>query len=159
MDVDLAQVLSQAIAFLVFLWVLKRYAWIPLLEILEERRRKIQSEFDTIAQQKGELQNVADDYRKKLEGLDAEARHRMNEAVSQGRLLAKEIHDETQREAKEMIKRAKDEITKEIEEARHELRDEMVTISINAAQKILEENLNDARHKKLVENFLEKAKL
>lgn len=52
MEVEVGQVVSQIIAFLILLAVLKRFAWGPLLQLLEEREERIRSEFDTIAKHK-----------------------------------------------------------------------------------------------------------
>ena len=52
---DLQQVLSQAVSFLLLLWLLRRFAWTPLLTMLDQRRSRIEEEFRRIAQSKEEL--------------------------------------------------------------------------------------------------------
>ena len=58
MNFHIAQILTQIIGFLVALWILKRYAWKPLLGILDERRAKISGELDTIEQEKGRVEEL-----------------------------------------------------------------------------------------------------
>lgn len=52
LDLDLGQIIVQIIGFLAMLWILKRYGWKPLLDLLDARRQKIQSEFDSIEEKK-----------------------------------------------------------------------------------------------------------
>ena len=56
------QVLTQIIGFLIVLWVLKRFAWKPILALLEERRQKIKNEFDEAARRKGEANQLLASY-------------------------------------------------------------------------------------------------
>ena len=53
LQLDLQQVLSQAISFIVLLMILRRFAWRPLLAILDERRRHIETTLQDVAKKKG----------------------------------------------------------------------------------------------------------
>jgi F-type H+-transporting ATPase subunit b len=59
--------LTHAVGFVIAVWILKRYAWKPILNILEERRQKIQADFDEAAEDRrksGEIPRPAKKSRK-----------------------------------------------------------------------------------------------
>ena len=58
MDVSIQEILTQAFGFAVLLFILKRLAWKPILELLETRRNKIASGLDEIERAKQELANL-----------------------------------------------------------------------------------------------------
>lgn len=159
MSLDVSQVIIQIIAFLIMLWVLKKFGWKPLLSILHERQQKIQSEFDAIAAQKEDIQKLADNYQAKLGGIEAEARHQIQEAIMQGRKIALEIQSGAQANARDVIAKARTEMEKEVEKARNQLKNDVVKISVAIAEKIIKEKLNESEHKKLTTEFIEEAEL
>lgn len=159
MSVDFNQVIIQIIAFLIMLWVLKKFGWKPILNMLNERRQKIQSEFDSIAKQKEDIQKIADDYQEKLKNIDAESRDKIQEGIMQGRMIAMQIQEEAQAYAREITAKARAEMEKEIDKAKIQLNNEVVNISMAVAKKIIQETLDVSKHKKLIAEFIEEAEL
>lgn len=158
MNLDISQILIQIIAFLVMLWVLKKFGWKPLLSLLDERRQKIQSEFESIDAQKEDIKKLVDEYRGKLNEIDVEARHKIQEAVVQGQKIAAEIQEQAQTNAKVLISKARAEVDKQLIKVKGELKNEMVNMTIAVAEKILREKLDDSKDKKLITEFVEEAK-
>lgn len=155
MDIDISQILSQIVAFLVMLWVLTRFGWKPLITVLESRKEKIQSEFDQIAEERKEVEALKEEYNQKLKKIDSEARHKVQEAIMQGRKIADEIQDEAHVNAKAILFKAKSEADRELVNAKKQFRDDMVNIAISAAEKLLNEKLDDPTQKKLVSEFVD----
>ena len=159
LNLEASQIIIQIIAFLVMLWVMKRYGWKPLLEILEERRNKIQSEFDSIASQKEEVKQLTFQYEEKLKGIEADMRMKIQEAVAEAQKISIGIQEDAQVQAKEILQKAKSEVEVEIIEAKNQLKNDMVNLIINTTKKILEEELDESTQKKLISNFLDEAQL
>lgn len=159
MKIDISQVLLQMVAFLLMLWILKKFGWKPLLDLLKERREKIQSEFDSIAEQKMQVSLLTDEYREKLKGIDAEARRKIQEAVLEGQKIAVNIQQETQAHANEIIEKAKEEVNREVANARTQLKNDVVEIAVSVAEKILKEKIDSSKHTKLIAEFVEEAEL
>lgn len=156
---EVGQIITQIFAFLVMLWVLKRYGWQPLLSLLEERQQKIKSEFDQIAAEKGEVKKLEEEYREKLKGIEKEARHEIQDAVNQGRKIAMEIQQDAQSVAKALIDKAKLEAERELTIAKKKFKEEIVNTSVTIAEKILQEKLDEETHKKLIAEFVREADL
>jgi F-type H+-transporting ATPase subunit b len=155
MQIYIAQVVTQIIAFLAMVWVLKRYAWGPLLGLLDQRRNKILAEFDAIEEGKKGVQAQVDHYQQKLRDLEAASRSRIQEAVDQGRKIAQEIQDDAQKQAKALITKAQGELKQDIAKAKVQLKKELVDMTMSATQMLMKEQLNDPKHEKLVSDFVE----
>lgn len=151
-NIELGQILTQIVAFLIMLWILKRYAWKPLLNVMDERKKLIKSEFETIDQKKREADQLIDEYNRKLQGIDEEARHRIQEGVNAGRKLAQQIQEETQNQAKVLLNKAQGDMQREVQKAKEQLKSELVQMTISATTKILKGKLDvDTQQKVLSE--------
>ncbi|MDP1834934.1 MAG: F0F1 ATP synthase subunit B [Chlamydiales bacterium] len=158
MNLELGQILTQSIAFLIMFAILRRYAWGPLMRLMDERRETIQSGLDSIEEQKKEIQNLVDDYQSKVNAIESEANAKMADAVRKGQALAQEIQEAAHNDAKNIINKAQGEIVREVQKAKNQLKDEVVNMAIEVAQKVIHEELDDPKQKKLVSDFVEQAK-
>ena len=157
MNLEIQQILTQAIGFLVLLFILKKIAWKPLLSLLDERREKISSEFRNIEQTKSELSRLEQDYKARLAEIDAQARQKIQEAIAEGQRIAVEVQEKAREEGKNILNKAKDNIELEIAKARVELRNQVASLAIRAAEKVIKEELTEERHKRLVTEFIDEA--
>ncbi|MCP4633743.1 MAG: F0F1 ATP synthase subunit B [candidate division Zixibacteria bacterium] len=155
LDLHLDQLITHIIAFIIAIWVLKKFAWKPLLGLLEERRQKIVDEFDSIEKQKDEVAKLTADYEAKLKEIEAEARKRLQEAVNEGQKIAAEMKDQARNEQKEIVAKAKQQIEAEVAAARTQLRNDMVEMAIEAASKAVSETMDEEKHRKLISNFID----
>lgn len=157
MNIEIQQILTQALGFLILLFILKKIAWKPLLSLLDERREKISSEFQSIERTKSELSRLEQDYKSRLADIDAQARQRIQEAISEGKRVSVEIQEKAREEANNILNKAKENIELEIAKARVELRNQVATLAIRAAEKVIKEALTEERHKRLVTEFIDEA--
>lgn len=157
MNLEIQQILTQAIGFLVLLFILKKIAWKPLLSLLDERREKISSEFRNIERTKSELSRLEQDYKARLAEIEAQARQKIQEAIAEGQRIAVEVQEKAREEGKNILNKAKDNIELEIAKARVELRNQVASLAIRAAEKVIKEELTEERHKRLVTEFIDEA--
>ena len=155
MDVQWQQLLTHALGFLIVLWILKRFAWGPLLSMLEERRKKIADEFVNIDNEKAKVAELTAEYEGKLKDIDAERRARLVEAVDEGKKIAQEIKAAAQGEAEQARIKAKDELERDVAKAKVELKGDMIAMTVTAAEKIIGEKLDDEKHRKLIGDFID----
>lgn len=154
MSIELSQVLTHLVGFLVALFILKKYAWKPILKVLDDRRQKIADDFADIEERKQKADVLFAEYEDRLRKIEEEARRRINEAVLEGQKVAAEIKQQAQDEARRVAARAQADIVREHEKARVELKEEMVNLTLGATERLLREKLDPAQHRKLVERFL-----
>lgn len=155
MHLEFGQIFTQIVSFLIMLWVLKRYAWKPLLNTLDERKNKIKSEIKGIEKQRKDVESLIEEYRNKLKEIDVYARTKTQEAVDEGKRRADEIQKEAQQKAQAMIIKAQNDLQKEIVKAKEQLKDELVNMTVAATEKILQKNLSKEKQKDLLSDFVE----
>ena len=137
------------------LWVLKKFAWHPLLNLMDERRNKIKDEFERIDTEKAETEKIKADYDGKLKNIDAERRQKIAEAVNEANKMASDIKMSAQEEARGIINRTNEQLERDVAKAKVQLKEEMVSITLSAAQKILREKLDEAKERQLIGQFID----
>jgi len=153
--VDIRQVLTQILGFLLMVWILRRYAWGPVLSMLEARREKIAGEFKEADRLKAEAVGLKGKYEAELRTIDAQARQKLTEAVSEGQRVAAEIRTQAQKDAQIRLERASDEIAREREKAKEILKEQVIGLSLRTAEKILRQKLDDPAQRKLAGEFID----
>ena len=153
--IDVRQVGTQILGFLILLWVMRKYAWGPLLAQLEARRQKIAGEFAEAERR----QTAADAARAQLEAqmrdIEAQKRVKIQEGVAEGQRVAAEIREQAHKDATARLANAEDEVARQREKAKEQLKEQMIRISLRGAEKILREKLDDVHQRKLVGEFID----
>ena len=78
MSLSLQEILTQALGFLLLLFVMKRVFWKPLLAILEGRRSRIEEAFQKIDSSKKEIEGLRATYETRLEKIEQEAHAKLH---------------------------------------------------------------------------------
>jgi F-type H+-transporting ATPase subunit b len=154
LDLNWALIITQVIGFLIALWILKAFAWKPLLGMLEARRKKIADDLGEAEKVRSDADRLLDEYRGKLRDIDNEARTRIQEAVSEANRISAEIRESAREESKQIIARSREELARDIAKARVQLRDDIAGMAMRAAEKVISAHLDDAEQKRLLDDFL-----
>jgi F-type H+-transporting ATPase subunit b len=149
------EVATHAVAFTLAVVVLRRFAWKPILSLLDERRAKIAGEFETIERERTDVARVRTDYETQLKTIDTQARAKLQEAVGEGQKVAAEIKESARLESRELITRAREEIDREKDKAEVALKEDMVDMAMAAAEKVIRSKLDDATHRRLIAETIE----
>ena len=148
--------LFQFLNFFILVAVLAKFAYKPMLKVLEERRNKISSDLNGAEQSRLAADRLKADYEKQLQTARTEAQAIIDKAVKQaeaeGRVQLEAIRQQIARE-KEM---AHAEMVSEREAAVREMRKEVVSLSLAVAEKLLEKNMNTDMNSKLIKECMER---
>lgn len=155
MDLEVGQVLTQIVAFLIMLWILKKFAWKPLLGLMDERQKKIRDAFDDIDKQKKDLQALAQQYQDQLHAIDQLAHQKIQIAVQEGRKIAAEIQAQSKEEARSFLDQMKQEMEREVAQSKMRLKNDLVVMTIEATQKMIQETLTAEKQQELINYFAE----
>lgn len=155
MSLSLQEILTQALGFLLLVWVMKRLFWRPLLGMLEARRTKIEESFRQIEHSKKEIEGLRSDYGSRIARIEEEARAKLQAALDEGRRIAREIQEKAREEAKESLVRSKENLGLEIAKARVELRREIAGLTLLATEKILREKMTDEKQREKILEMIE----
>lgn len=151
---QIGELVVQILTFVVFFWIMKRLAWIPLLGLIEGRRRAVEEGFADIDRKRAETEKLHQDYAEHLRNIEQEARAKIQEAVGDGRRIAEEIKENARAESQRMLEQALLNIDLENAKARVELRDQIVSMTMMASEKLLRRRVDTEVDRQLVTDFL-----
>ncbi len=154
LSVNPGLIIWQILIFVILLFVLKKIAWKPLLTALNSREESIK---DTITQAetlKKEAEELIEQNRKNLAEANAQSMKIINDAKEVANKMRDDILQKSQDESRKMLEQAKSEIKQEKESAMSDLRNEVSDLAIKAAEKILKDNLDESKQKKIVNDFI-----
>jgi F-type H+-transporting ATPase subunit b len=151
--------IAQLLIFLVMLGVLYRFAWGPLLKILNERRERIQQGVEATERAKRELEEAERERQAKLEEARREAQAILDRTAKQAEDLRKELESKAREQADALIARARAEIEQEREKAVQDLRSQVADLAVMAAGRIIGESLDAKKHRELIERTIEEAQI
>ena len=151
----IAQVLLQAFCFYLTYLVLKKYAWKPVLGLIDERNAKIEEGFQSAEAAEKTAGELKDKYEEHMRGVEDEAREKINEAIGEGRRLAEKLVQRAQADAEKTQQQARETVQIELDKARLELKEDVVRMTLAAAEKLVGESMDDDRHRRMVESFVQ----
>lgn len=144
-----ATLIAQILNFLFLVFVLAKFAYKPLLNIMEERKNKIASDLEAADAAKAEAEAVKSEYAAKL----ADARQEAQAIVEAARKSAQAAHDkimaETKAQQDQVVAAAKEAIELEKQKALADVRAQVISLSMMAASKIVEQKLGSEEDKKM----------
>ncbi len=149
------QFLTQMVGFIILVLILRKFAWGPILDLLDERREKIDGDYEAAEKNLAEAEQLKGDFESKLTDIKVIEREKVQEAVKRGEDLAEGIVGKARTEASEAKTKAAQDIEIEAQKAQLELRDNVVSLAIGAAEKVIGEKLNDDLHKKLILDYID----
>ncbi len=151
----LPQLLTMALGFGIFVWVLAKYAWGPIIAMLDERREKIDGDYTAAEKNLSEADALKGDFEAKLADIKAIEREKVQEAVKKGEGIADGIVVKARTAADETKRKAEQDIDLETQKAQLELRDSVVAMAIGAAEKVIGERLDDDLHRTLIADYID----
>jgi len=148
--------LAQIVNFLILVGILTKFAYKPLMQALEERQKKITDNIESAQRERQEAEEIKLGYQKQL----ADARAQAQAIVEKAEKLAEETKEEILKEARlesaRILKAVQAEVIRERELALAQLKGEVVALSMAAAAKIIEKNMDNEANATLVTSFIEK---
>lgn len=148
-----ATLLGQMITFALLVWFTMKYVWPPLMQALEERKKKIAEGLAAADRGRQDLENAE----KRAKGLLKEAKEQAAEIVNLAQKRANEVMDESKHAAKlegeRIISAARADIEREVQTAKEGLRQQVSLLAVNAAEQILRQEVDENRHREVLDNL------
>jgi F-type H+-transporting ATPase subunit b len=150
----------QTLLFVALVLLLKKFAWKPILDAVNEREQGIKDALDSAEQAKQEMANLQADNEKLLKEARAERDAMLKEARDIKNKMINDAKEEAKVEADKMVAQAQAAIDSEKKAAIADLKNQVASLSLEIAEKVVKENLsNDDKQQKLVKNLLEDSSL
>ena len=157
---ELGLVFWMLVSFLVVLILLKKFAWKPILTMLKEREDGIQNALDSAKKAKEEMAALQSNNERILNEAKAERDALMKDAREIRETMINEAKSKAAAEAERLMAAARENINNEKMAAITELKNQVATLSMEIAEKILKEELSSQdKQKTLVKALLDEVHL
>ena len=142
------------LTFLVLFGLLARFAWKPLLAMLEKREEIIRQSLDDAEKAKHELQRLQQESKEILSKARVEAQSILAKTRSEAEQLKGEIRQKAKAQADSILLNAEKQIQVETEKAIAVLKSDVVDLSLVVASKLIRRNLSKEDNQSLIEESL-----
>src|SRR6266850_5740615 len=151
---DVGMIFWTVVTFVLLALLLGRFAWKPLLQVLEEREKTIRESLEAAQKARAEADQTL---RKNQEALAA-ARTETAALIEQGKREAEalrlEIVAQARKESQDLIEQGKKQVQYEQKRAIEQLRSQVADLAIQAAERLIVRSLDDAKQRELVDEYV-----
>lgn len=155
MQFNLPTAIWTIVDFLVLLAILYKFFYGPVIRFLDNRREEIARNISEAEQGRAEAERLLQEYREQLSAARQEAQQIVDKATKAGEESRQALLNQSKAEAAAILENARKEIQRERDDALRTLRQEVVTLAVMAAGKILGRTLTQEDNVKIVDQFLD----
>ncbi len=152
---DFGVLLLTVCNFLLLVFLLKKFAWGPILGALEKREAQIESDKQTAAQARKSAEELKKELDERLAQISNEAAQKMGAAVKAGEAQKEQLLAQAKEQAERLLAQATQQIEAEKNKALADVRSEIASISMLAASRVVEQDLQADNADKIVAQVLE----
>jgi len=147
----------QTVLFITLIFLLRKFAWKPILNAVIEREEKIEGALKAAEEAENKMKELSANNEKILADARVERENILKDGRSIKEKMIADAKSQASTEAEKIITSAKEQINIEKMKAMTEIKNQVADISIEMAEKILRTELKDAKNqKKLIEEALKK---
>ena len=156
--VNLPELIASLIGFVIFFWVLLKFLWKPVLNVIDERRASIEQAFQEVDDARDDVVRLKTEYEAKLAEINTEAQEKLQDAIEKGQQVAAEIRQNAEDAREKLLAKTQEDITREKDKAMAELRNAAIDLSFTISRRVMKEDLDRDRHDRLVRSFIDELK-
>ena len=154
-SVNLGLSVWTTLVFLTLLGILWKFAWGPILEMVQAREDGIQGTLDQAANQRDEAAKLLAEHRQQMADARRQAQQMIAEGKEAGERVRQDIEEKARAEGDGMIERARESIEREKDAALDELRKESVDLALAAAARLVQVSLDEKKDRELIMGFID----
>ena len=143
------------VTFFIVLAILKWKAWGPLINALDKREEDIREALASAEKARQDAEKASSEYEDMMKKARVEAQQIVADGKAAGERVKNDIESAANDKANEIIEKAKAQIDAERRKAIQEIKSSVVNLSMDAAAKVIERNLDSDDNRKLVDQALE----
>lgn len=148
------QLIIQMIAFIVFIFLLWKFAVGPITGMLDERQDRIRESMEAAERMRAELRETQARNEQVLLEARREAQEIISTARSNGEQMITRAREEAAAQSDEYLERARGTLRQETAQARQQLRNDVADLAVMAAGRIVKKELDPAGQARLIEDTL-----
>jgi F-type H+-transporting ATPase subunit b len=155
LDVSPGLIFWTVVTFIILLVILRKLAWKPILKSLSDRETLIKDSLEKAEIAKQEAEKLIEENKANLDKAEEEAQKIIAQSREYAEKLKTQMLEESNAEAKKRLEEAKVEIDRKSQEAFNQMKEQIASIAVEAAEKIIRENLDEKKQKNLVNKYLD----
>ncbi len=140
---------------IILVLIMKKLLFKPVLNMLAARDKEVNEMYSKAETAQSSAETLEKEYSEKLSLAKEEAAKIMKDAKHDATLRGEEIVGEAKKEASAILEKAQKEIEREKEAAINEIKGDIANIAVDIAQKVIEKDLHEKDHERLVEEFID----
>ncbi len=140
--------------FLLLVYLLKKFAWGPVVNALEKRENQIAQDKQTAADARQSAQQLKQELDERLAQISSEAAQKMAQAVKAGEAQKEQLLAQAKEQAERLLEQAKTQIEAEKNKALADVRGEIANLSVLAASRVIERQVKDDSADEIVAQVL-----
>jgi F-type H+-transporting ATPase subunit b len=154
LSVDSTLLWATLVVFALFAWVLGKFAWGPLLKIVDEREKTIREQVDSAQLAAAEAKDLLAQHQEMLKGAGREREEILQKALREAEQVRGELVTKARADADQVLARAREQMGREKDKAIAELRAQVADIAVEAASRIVKSSLTEEAQRKLVDDYI-----
>lgn len=151
---DVSTIFWTTLNFAVLLFVLYKFLYKPLLGAISTREQEIEGALKKAAEDRAEADRLRKQFESQIGNAQREAQEIISKASKAATTVKEQIESDARAKAAEMLENATKTIEREKNKALAELREEVATLAVAVAGKVIEKNLDNEEQKRLAERFV-----
>jgi F-type H+-transporting ATPase subunit b len=154
LNINPLAIIINVVGFLLLLFIANKLVFKPIGKVIDERQHDITSTYNKIDADKAQMEATRVEYQRRLAEIEEERRATVQRAISEAQQTRDQIIHEATVRAQEMNAQAAAEVAREREQAMITLRQQMVDLALGATTKLIGDNLDENRQRRLIDEFI-----
>ncbi|NMA70028.1 MAG: F0F1 ATP synthase subunit B [Desulfitobacterium sp.] len=150
-----ATIITQILSFALLVYILKRFAWNPLIDMMEKRRQQIEDDINQAKAEKLQAEQIKREYQEEMRKARQEAQEIIARATKISEEQAEEILVTARKEAEKMKETALADIERERDLAIAQVQAQVATLSVAVAEKIIRKNLDMTGQEEIIDQYIQ----
>lgn len=156
---DLGKTVAAIGVFLILFPVIKTFFLKPLQEAIDQRTQSLESTFADAENLRTEMAQMKSDYEKRITQTEEDARNQIQSQIKEAQDLRTQMVSEANARVEEMQRKAREEMESERNKVLSEVRLHVADLSLKATEKLLNENVDNDRNRRLIDDFIATAEV
>lgn len=149
-----ATLFGQLITFALLVWFTMKYVWPPITKAMHEREKKIAAGLEAAENSKRELEQAKHKALAMIRDARQEATQLVDQAQKRSAHFIEEAKESAREESKRILARAQEDIALQVNQARQALKQQLATLAVAGAEKIIQRNLDASAQSALLDKFV-----
>jgi F-type H+-transporting ATPase subunit b len=155
LSVDSTLLWATLVIFALFAYVLGKFAWGPLLKIVDEREKSIREQVEAAERAAAEARDTLAKHQELLRDAGREREEILSRALKEAEQARLELVAKARAESEALLKRGQEQMQRERDQALVELRSQVADIAVEAASRIVKSSLSDEAQRRLVDEYIQ----